>query len=66
MKRMIIASTSTVYGSGYLDYLLPELPILFNEVKEVLFIPYAQPGGMSYDDYTAIAIAAFNKINLST
>ena len=54
MKKLIIASTSTVHGSSYLDYLLPTLKDFFVDVKTVLFIPYARPGGISYDDYTAI------------
>lgn len=62
MKKMIIASTSTVYGSGYLDYLLPTLQTFFKDVKTILFIPYARPGGISYDEYTAIAKKAFATI----
>ncbi len=63
MKRLIIASTSTVHGSGYLEYLMPELEVFFEKVQEILFIPYARPGGISYDDYTHIAARAFKKIN---
>ncbi|MBA6154957.1 dipeptidase PepE [Tenacibaculum sp. S7007] len=63
MKKLIIASTSTVHGSGYLEYILPPLSTFFKEVKTILFIPYARPGGISYDDYTEIAKKAFNKID---
>ena len=63
MKNLIIASTSTLHGSGYLDYLLPELSSLFSETEEILFIPYARPGGISKDAYTEIAQKAFSKIN---
>ncbi|GAB5400659.1 MAG: dipeptidase PepE [Aureisphaera sp.] len=63
MKHLIVASTSTVYGSGYLEYLLPELSILFSEVDEIIFIPYARPGGISHDEYTAVAAKAFSKID---
>ncbi len=62
MKKMIIASTSTVYGSGYLEYLLPVLRVHFKDVKKILFIPYARPGGISYDEYTAIAKKGFSNI----
>lgn len=48
----IIASTSTVYGSSYLEYLRPVLKKHFLNVDEVLFIPYARPSGLSYDKYT--------------
>ena len=62
-KNLIIASTSTVHGSGYLEYLLPTLEKLYTGVDEILFIPYARPGGITHDDYTAIAQKAFSKIN---
>ena len=61
---MIIASTSTIYGSGYLEYLLPTLNEFFTDVKTILFIPYARPSGISYDEYTKIVQKAFAKINI--
>ncbi|AUC22643.1 dipeptidase E [Polaribacter sejongensis] len=64
MKKMIIASTSTVHGSSYLEYLLPTLKTHFNGVKQLLFIPYARPSGISYDDYTTTAKNAFSTINI--
>lgn len=63
MKNLIIASTSTIYGSGYLDYILPTLANHFKTAKTILFIPYARPGGISHNEYTAIATKAFKKIN---
>jgi dipeptidase E len=65
MKKMIIASTSTVFGSGYLEYLLPTLQVHFKDVKTLIFIPYAMPGGISYDGYTSIAKKAFSKIDIA-
>jgi dipeptidase E len=65
MKKMIIASTSTLHGGNYLEYLLPILKIHFKDCDELLFIPYARPGGISHDDYTAIVSTAFAKINKS-
>ena len=64
MKNMIIASTSTVHGGGYLDYILPELSVLFKDCKTVLFIPYARPGGISHEVYTDKVREAFAKINI--
>ncbi|MEK8180563.1 dipeptidase PepE [Flavobacterium buctense] len=63
MKKLIIASTSTVHGGSYLDYLLPALENHFKDCNEILFIPYARPGGISHDDYTANVGLAFAKIN---
>ncbi|RXP44822.1 dipeptidase PepE [Lutibacter sp. HS1-25] len=64
MKKLLIASTSTVHGKAYLEYILPELAAFFSNVDEILFIPYAQPSGISYDEYTAIAQRGFAKINI--
>lgn len=63
MKSIIIASTSTVHGSGYLEYLLDELKLHFKSANEILFVPYARPGGISHDDYTEIVSKAFRTIN---
>lgn len=52
MKKLIIASTSTLHGGSYLDYILPELQTFFGGCSSLLFIPYARPGGISHDDYT--------------
>ena len=64
MKKLIIASTSTIHGSGYLEYLLPTLAVFFGDVKNLLFIPYARPGGISYIEYTKSAQKAFAKIQI--
>ncbi len=64
MKNIIIASTSTLHGGNYLEYLLPELQSFFSNVKQLLFIPYARPSGISHDDYTKKVSEAFNKINI--
>lgn len=64
MKQIIIASTSTVHGSGYLEYILSDLKLLFKGIKDILFVPYARPGGISHDDYTKIAAKAFSTIGI--
>jgi dipeptidase E len=63
MKNLIIASTSTLHGGDYLDYLLPELAIHFEKSDTIIFIPYARPGGISHDEYTQKVQLAFAKIN---
>lgn len=64
MKKMFIASTSTIHGSSYLEYIVPELKLFFKGIKALVFIPYARPGGISYDVYTKIAKEAFSKLNI--
>ncbi|MDR6966459.1 dipeptidase E [Flavobacterium arsenatis] len=64
MKNLIIASTSTLHGGDYLEYILPELELHFQNCKSILFIPFARPGGISHDDYTEKVKSVFAKINL--
>ena len=64
MKNVVLASTSTLPGQSYLEYMLPVIKELFSGVKEVIFIPYARPGGMSHDDYTGRVVTAFATIGL--
>ncbi|MCB0428195.1 MAG: dipeptidase PepE [Mangrovimonas sp.] len=64
MKRLFIASTSTLHGGTYLEYLIEPLSKLYSGISEILFIPYARPGGISYKDYTAKVQDAFSKLNI--
>ena len=59
MKNIIIASTSTLHGGDYLEYILKDLTSFFKNTKTILFIPYARPSGISYDDYTKKVSKAF-------
>ena len=61
-RKLLLVSNSTLYGSGYLDHCADEIKKLFSETKNVIFIPYARPGGITHDDYTKIARDRFNKM----
>lgn len=61
---MLIASTSTIFGSGYLEYLLPEIQNHFADCEEIIFIPYARPNGITHDLYAKKVAAEFQKIGL--
>ncbi len=63
MKKLIIASTSTLHGGSYLDYILPVLENHFQDCKTILFIPYARPGGITHNEYTQKVAETFTKIN---
>ena len=65
MKNLIIASTSTLHNGSYLEYLLPELKEHFKNCSEIIFIPYARPGGISHEDYTTKVKDVFATINIS-
>lgn len=64
MKNLILASTSTVHGGSYLDYLKPQLNEHFKAVERLIFIPYARPGGTSHELYTAHAQKFFNTLDI--
>ena len=63
MKQLLLASTSTVYGSGPLEYLIEDLKEHFSSVKQILFIPYARPDGISHEAYTSKVQLPFQKID---
>lgn len=65
MKKLIIASTSTLHGGNYLEYLLPTLKSHFENCEEVIFIPYARPGGITHEEYTQKVAETFKSININ-
>ncbi|MGG5575915.1 dipeptidase PepE [Myroides sp. C15-4] len=64
MRNIIIASTSTLHNQGYLEYLLPTLQDHFTAGSTIIFIPYARPGGISHEEYTAKVREALEPINI--
>ncbi|SDL42397.1 dipeptidase PepE [Pedobacter antarcticus] len=64
MKNILLASTSSLFGEEYLAYLKPEIELLFQQADEIIFIPYARPGGLTHDEYTAKAVSFFETINI--
>lgn len=63
--KVILASTSTIYGGKPLSYLQAELTELYKNVTEVLFIPYARPGGISHQEYTNNLKPVFAEIEIN-
>ncbi|WP_461789804.1 dipeptidase PepE [Pedobacter sp.] len=62
--NIILASTSTLFGGLYLDYLKSEIISLFQGKTEIVFIPFARPGGLSHDEYTEKASSFFEQLNI--
>ena len=62
--NIILASTSTLFGGNYLEYLKEELIGLYKGIDEIIFIPFARPGGISHEDYTEKAKSFFETINI--
>ena len=62
--NIILASTSTLFGGNYLEYLRSEIENLFRETEEIIFVPFARPGGISHEEYTEKAREFFTQINI--
>lgn len=62
--NIILASTSTLFGGNYLEYLTPEIEKLFTTIDEIVFIPFARPGGISHDDYTEKVRSFFTSLSI--
>lgn len=58
--RLLIVSTSSIHGKPYLTYLEDEVKS-FYQGKNILFIPYARPGGITWDEYTEKAAERFTE-----
>ena len=61
-KNLLLISNSTLYGSGYLDHCSNDISYFLKNQKKILFIPYARPGGISYEEYSNIAKERFNRM----
>lgn len=62
--NIILASTSTLFGGNYLEYLTSEIENLFRGIDEIIFIPFARPGGISHDEYTEKARSFFATLSI--
>ena len=58
-RRLLLISTSTVFGTRYLEHAFPELREILDGVRRVLFIPHALK---DHAGYAANARAAFEEI----
>lgn len=64
-RKLLIVSTSTVHGLPYLSYLKDAVSHHFSKCTEIVFIPFARPGGISWDAYTQVARNFFEQLNIS-
>ena len=62
IRSLLLISNSTLHGSGYLDHCADEIKKILGDKKNVLFIPYARPSGITHDEYTKIARERFEKM----
>jgi dipeptidase E len=61
-RQLLLISNSTLHGSGYLDHCADEITKFLGNKKSILFIPYARPNGMTYDEYTKLNSERFEKM----
>ena len=61
--RLLVISTSTIYGSGYLEYIREEI-LDFLQTDELLFVPFARPSGISHDEYTNNVVTALQPFDI--
>ncbi|HSE31678.1 MAG TPA: dipeptidase PepE [Pyrinomonadaceae bacterium] len=59
VKRILLISNSTLFGNGYLDHAASEIKDFLNDVKRVLFVPYALH---NQDEYAATAAERFQQM----
>ncbi|MFK7818422.1 MAG: dipeptidase PepE [Planctomycetaceae bacterium] len=64
-RNLLLVSSSKCHPHGYLDHCAEQMEGLFDGVDEIVFVPYARPGGTSHDEYTSIARERFAKLNIS-
>jgi len=64
MRQLLLFSTSTVHGTGYMEYALPAIGEFLGGAREVLFVPWARPGGVTPQRYTERFREALEPIGL--
>lgn len=63
MKRLLLISNSTLHGGGYLDHCEGDVKsFLGDSVKNVTFVPFARPSGVTWDEYAGKARERFEKM----
>jgi dipeptidase E len=58
LRRILLLSTSTVHGSGFLEYCRPTITRHFEGSGSVLFVPFASPGGLPHAEYAELVSRA--------
>jgi len=58
-RQLLLASSSRCHPYDYLDHCESEVRQLFSGASEIVFVPYARPGGESHAAYTDVARKRF-------
>lgn len=62
--KLLLCSSSTVHPMGYLEYCKDDVSEFFAGCKNIIFISYARPGGVSLENYSAVAKGGFKNAGL--
>lgn len=62
MREILLLSTSTVHGSGFLEYAETDIRTFFDGRSTVLFVPFARPGGTTHEAYTEVTRSRFTEL----
>jgi dipeptidase E len=62
--KLLLCSSSTVHPLVYLEYCKEDIADFFQGTSNIIFIPYARPGGISHEEYTSIAKGGFKNAGL--
>jgi dipeptidase E len=62
LRDILLLSTSTVHGSRFLEYAEAEIRAFLARRRDVVFVPYARPGGITHDAYTELARGRFEEM----
>ena len=52
LRRILLLSTSTIFGSGYLDYAEAEIQDFLGKIERILFVPFALHDHAAYASRT--------------
>ncbi|MCL4118590.1 UNVERIFIED_CONTAM: hypothetical protein GTU68_006473 [Idotea baltica] len=63
-RNLLLVSSSRCHPAGYLDHCAESAAELFGGVTEIIFVPYARPGGVDHDAYTATARGRFESLGI--
>lgn len=62
MRDLLLLSTSTLHGSGFLEYAEERIRDFLPAGSTITFVPYARPSGMSHDEYTGRTREALGRL----
>ncbi|MCB9233710.1 MAG: dipeptidase PepE [Bacteroidia bacterium] len=63
-KSLLLVSSSRTHGDTYLSHALPQVRELLVGVQTLVFVPFARPGGLTWDEYTEVPRSVFAELGI--